>query len=300
MWLKPRGLDKIIGWLAPKDIAEYYGFLEESIAQNLNEDFQSKIGQQSTLLRTLYTATNPETGEKALSRDDLLAEANMLMITGSHTTTVALKATLFYICNDPRVYRKVNNEIRTVFQSAKDIGNGAMLSSCIYLRACIDESLRMAPPGASEFPREVLPGGAVIDHDYYPEGIIVGTSGWANGHDQEVYGDANIFRPERWIVSEDGPSAEDVCALRMAFSPFLKGVGSCIAKSLALSELMIVIAKTLHRLDIRMAPNSTLGRGHPRLGWGRRSRNHYQLYDAFAAIGEGPVLQFRERQIERR
>ena len=60
----------------------------------------------------------------------------------------------------------------------------------------------MAPAGPSELPREVLPGGTVIEGDYYPAGVIVGTPNWAMGHNEEHYGDASTFRPERWIVSD--------------------------------------------------------------------------------------------------
>lgn len=64
-------------------------------------------------------------------------------------------------------------------------------------------SLIQAPAGPSELPREVLPGGTTIEGEHYPAGIIVGTPNWAMGRNEEQYGDAFTFRPERWIVSNE-------------------------------------------------------------------------------------------------
>ncbi|KAH7396876.1 cytochrome P450 [Phaeosphaeria sp. MPI-PUGE-AT-0046c] len=173
-------------WMvSPKRYRRVLRLLEGFIAQNLSEDFQSKERQQTTHLRTLHTTRDPESGGRALSRVDILAEANMLMITGSHTTTVALKATLFYLVNDSKTLA-----MGPCYQLASTF---EFVSKQVFLWRL---------PAPASFHGRYSPGGAVIDDGYYPEGIIVGISGWANGYDQEVYGDANIFRPERWIVSK--------------------------------------------------------------------------------------------------
>ena len=48
--------------------------------------------------------------------------------------------------------------------------------------------------------------------------------------------------------------------------------------------MLLVVSRTLYRMDVRLAPGSTLGEGAPELGWGRRDKNQYQLLDAFVAI----------------
>lgn len=107
------------------------------------------------------------------------------------------------------------------FESANDIVYGSKLSSCVYLRACIDEGMRLTHSGPCELSREVLQGGLKVSGEYLPEGTIVGSVPWVDSGNEEVYGDANVFRPERWIANEAaGVTKEQVSRIRSNFHPF--------------------------------------------------------------------------------
>lgn len=285
--------------MAPREVQQYYDFVARGVAQGLALERKSQSSHvREDIFHFLCTATDPNTGAPAYSLEELLAETHLLIIAGRDTTATTISALFFYICRDPRVYNKLTREIRTTFTSAEEIRPGPALTSSTYLRACIDEALRMAPPGPSEFPRVVLRGGMSIDGEYYPEGVVVGTAGWANGHSEEFYGDANTYRPERWLVSEENDiTADEVARLKNGFNPFLKGSGSCIGQHIAITELMMLLGRTLFRMDVRIVPGSALGEGNPSLGWGRRLGNQFQLRDAYMAIREGPLVQFRKRVI---
>ncbi|KAI9790607.1 MAG: hypothetical protein M1816_004939 [Peltula sp. TS41687] len=303
LWLKPRGLDSLLEAVTPKEIKYYYKFLEQSVLerQKLEEESQRlNEGKEvrQDMFHFLFQAKNPDTGELALSEQELFAEANLLVIAGSDTTSSVLCGFFFYISRNKRVYDKLVREIRTTFDSAEEIVSGAKLSSCHYLRACLDEAMRLTPAAPNDLPRTVLPGGQMIDGDFYPEGIIVGRSGWAAGRNDEL-GDPNVYRPERWIENEEaGVTGEDVKHLRNLVHPFIAGPTNCVGQNLAILELLTTTARTLYRMDLRQAPGSTLGEGAPELGWGRRDRNQFQLVDAFVALRQGPMLQFRKRQFE--
>lgn len=254
-------------------------------------------GIRKDMFHYLYQAKVPETGQLAYSKDELLAEASLLTIAGSDTTSVSLCGLFFYITHYPYVYAKLVKHIRSTFASVDEIVDGQKLFSCQYLRACLDETLRLTPAGVSEFPRTILPGGLEVDGEIYPEGFSVATTGWAYGRNEETYGDPNIFRPERWIVDEaNGITADSVAHIKSCFHPFATGPGNCVGQNLAILELMLVTARTLYRMDVRLALGSTLGEGSPELGWGRRDKNQFQLEDAYIAIRHGPLVQFRKRQ----
>lgn len=68
-----------------------------------------------------------------------------------------------------------------------------------------------------------------------------------------------------------------------------------MGKNLAMTELMITVARTMYQLDIRQAPGLTKGGGTPELEWGARDRGQYQLVDAFVSLRHGPEVQFRSR-----
>ncbi|KAF1949995.1 benzoate 4-monooxygenase cytochrome P450 [Byssothecium circinans] len=296
VWLKPRGLNALLEKFAPREVQHYYDFVAESVAQGLEASKTPPSGKsRDDIFHFLCTATDPDTGRSAFSEEELLSETHLLNIAGRDTTVCTISALFFYLTHNRSVYDKVAQEIRSTFTSPEEVLPGGLLNSCTYARACIQETLRLAPPGPSELPRVVLPGGMKIDGNYYPEGTIVGTAGWANGHNDEVFGDAEVYRPERWIVSsETGVSSANVAELKEGFHPFLKGPGSCLGQHLALMELMMVLGRTLLRMDFELAPGNELREETRGRVWGRR-KNQYQLDDAYMAIGQGPMVHFRER-----
>lgn len=88
---------------------------------------------------------------------------------------------------------------------------------------------------------------------------------------------------------------EMVAKIRTNFHPFLTGPGSCAGKNIALTEIFLVLARTMLRFDLRKTPGSTLGEGSPELGWGERNRKQFQIEDAFVSVKEGPKVQFKRR-----
>ncbi|KAI0006422.1 benzoate 4-monooxygenase cytochrome P450 [Xylariaceae sp. FL0662B] len=280
IWLKPRGLNKLLTLLTPPAVQQYFRFVDENVTKRIalqrDQAEKPESEKRQDIFYFLCEAQDPDTGRPAYDEADLRSEANLLIIAGSDTTAISLSGIFFYLTGNPYQYQKLVKEIRTTFDTANDIFYGPKLSSCIYLRACIDEGMRLSTTGPSELPREALHGGVTIMGEHFPEGTILGASSWADSRNEEIYGDANLFRPERWIADEgtDGP---------------------CVGKNLAMTELMITVARTLHRLDVRRAPGSTVGCGAPELGWGARDRRLYRLIDAYISLCHGPEVQFRKR-----
>ncbi|RYP80318.1 hypothetical protein DL770_006265 [Monosporascus sp. CRB-9-2] len=301
VWLKPRGLDKLFELMTPSAVQQYYQFVHKSVTERIalqqEQAEKPESEKRQDIFYFLCEARDPDTSLPAYDETDLRAEANLLIIAGSDTTAISLSGIFFYLTGNPYQYQKLVKEIRTTFNTADDIVYGPKLSSCVYLKACIDEGMRLSPSGPSELSREVLPGGVTIKGEHFPAGTIVGTSPWVNSRNEEIYGDPNLFRPERWIADEAGTGVtrEQVALMRSNFHPFATGPGNCVGKNLAMTELMITVARTLHRLDVRRAPGSTVGGGAPEFGWGARDRRQYQLIDAYISLRRGPEVQFRKR-----
>ena len=303
LWLKPKGLNKLFEIITPSDTKAYFAFIEESVALRTKiEEQTSQLGEEGKQRRRdmfhfLFHAEDPDTGKQAYSQQELIAEANLLVVAGSDTTSIILSGFFFYMTRNQRIHEKLVTEIRSTFKSADEIVSGPKLSSCKYLRACVDESMRMTPALPGELSRTILSGGQMIDGEFYPAGITVGISGWSSGYNNE-YGDPNVYRPERWIVSEDtGVTAGEVTRISNLVRPFSTGWGNCAGQGLAMLELLITIARTLYRVDLRAEPGSTLGEGNPKLGWGRRERKQFQLYDSHVGLRDGPMIQFKKREV---
>lgn len=296
LWLKPRGLNQLYESITPKAVRQYYQFVYKSVSDRIAlqaEQTKMREGERrQDIFYFLCEARDPDTGLAVYDEIDLRSEANLLIIAGSDTTAISLCGIFFYLTSNAHRYEKLVTEIRSSFDSTDDIVPGPKLSSCAYLKACIDEGMRLTPSGPCELPREVLSGGLTIKGEYFPPKTIVGTAPWANSRNQKIYKDATVFRPERWIVDEDaGVTKVDVAQMRSNFHPFSSGPGNCVGQNLAMMEMMIVIARTLYRLDVRRVPGSTLGGGK------MENRDQYQLVDAYISLRRGPEVQFRKRSL---
>jgi cytochrome P450 len=235
------------------------------------------------------------TGER-YSKNELRAEAIMLIVAGSDSISAILAGFWFYTSRNQPAYKRLTT-IRSTFRSSDEILGGSSLASCVYLYACIEEALRIAPAGPSEFAREILPGGTTLNGEHFPQGVVVGCANWAMGHNEQVFGDPTRFRPERYIPSDStGVTAEEVNRIKSYYQPFLIGPTNCVGKNVAMTELALIIARILFRLDLQAAPGQHLGAGHPSLGWGRRDNNQYQIVDAYITVHDGPMLQFKKRK----
>lgn len=243
----------------------------------------------------LLNAKDPETGN-GFSMDELWGESNLLIIAGSDTTSTSMAATFFYLAHNTSTLQKLCHEIRTAFSDVEEIVSGPKLSGCAYLRACIDESMRMTPPVAGALPRQVLPGGIDIDGHHIPAGVDVGVPHYAIHHNADYFPRPFDFVPERWLSDPTAnPLHDKLTEAHAAFCPFSIGPRGCIGKGLAYVELTVTIARVLYLFDLRLAPGSTLGAGSKDLEVGRTRATEYQIEDRFASMKDGPMLQFRPK-----
>ncbi|KAI1469973.1 cytochrome P450 [Daldinia caldariorum] len=296
LWLKPRGLDWLLSVLTPSYVRQYQQFVHDSVTERIALYEKQVEKPESERRRDMFyymcDARDPDTGLPAYEEDELRGEANLLIIAGSDTSAASLSGIFFYLTGDSNRYEKLVREIRSEFQSVDDIVYGPRLFSLEYLRACIDEGMRLTPAAPGDLPREVLTGGLKIQGEYYPKGTVVGTSNWVLSHKQDVYGDPDAFRPERWIVDETtGVTEEDVIRAQSCSRPFSRGPGRCLGQNFAIMKITMIVARTLYRLDVRREPSTTLGTMEA------YDRNHFQLFDGYILFRHGPKVQFRKRQL---
>jgi cytochrome P450 len=121
---------------------------------------------------------------------------------GGDTTATTLTAAFFYLSRNPSCYSRLTSEVRSKFPSGAEIQTGSLLSSCTYLRAVLDESMRISPPAAGTLWRELPVGDADSDEPLIVDGHAVPTETWVGvntytiHHNEEYFPEPFAFKPD--------------------------------------------------------------------------------------------------------
>ncbi|KAL6719213.1 hypothetical protein ACLMJK_003450 [Lecanora helva] len=124
------------------------------------------------------------------------------------STSKTLSHALLYLARNSAAYDKITNEIRSTFPNLESIHQGTQLSSCQYLRACIDETLRLSTLTSSPEWRSVCSDGATIDGEQIPAGCEVAVDLYALHHNPVYFSDPDAFDPHRFMPKTSTSSPE--------------------------------------------------------------------------------------------
>ncbi|KAI0016102.1 cytochrome P450 [Xylariomycetidae sp. FL0641] len=290
--LKKIGLHNLFLLLGYSQRMKYMRTLEHMIRSRLSEGAHDK----NDLYSFVYDHLNiPADG---ITTSELWSEALFFFPAAGDTTTTTITALFFYLSRYPQVYRRVANEIRNTFTAEAEIRGGPKLSSCRFLRACIDETLRISPPVNGTLWRNLYPGEQhrgpfVVDGHVIPKGTQVGVCNYSLHHNERYFEEPFVFRPERWLVDDEAAAKR----MHAAFNPFSLGPRGCAGKPMAYLEVSLVISKTFWHFDFEVAPGQagTVGGGVEGRKDGRGNPAEFQLYDTFGSRHAGPNLVFRVR-----
>jgi cytochrome P450 len=196
-------------------------------------------GEIPDLLDLLLAGEDPET-KRAMNTAELRDNLLTFIVAGHETTALALSWALYLCAFDTRVQEKARAEAQAVLS---DSATGKDVAKLPYIRAIIDEALRLYPPAAlvsrtaqtrdSLCGREVKPGDTVMIPIY------------ALHRHEMLWDDPDAFRPERFV--ENKPD-------RYAYLPFGDGPRICIGASFALQEAVIILATLLARFKFTAIP----------------------------------------------
>ncbi|KAF4336775.1 Averantin oxidoreductase [Fusarium beomiforme] len=185
-----------------------------------------------------------------LTVDQLLENASQLIMAGSESSVTLLVAALSLLTDNPATMEELTQEIRSSFKNEDEI-TLTSVNRLTYLRACLNEALRLFPAVPPALPRVVPRGGAVITGHTVPENTVVYVASWAANHSERHFAKPSEFHPERFL--KDPEFAGDRFD---AFQPFGLGHGNCPGRNLAWAETRLAMARLIYNFDIESLPES--------------------------------------------
>ncbi|KAI8159330.1 Cytochrome P450 monooxygenase alt3 [Colletotrichum sp. SAR 10_70] len=237
------GFFDFLTWVTPRRVTEarkkHLAMTEAKVrqriaAKNPGKDFMS------------YILHNDEDGVK-LSNFELVMLAGTFIVAGSGTTAGGMSGLTYFLLHNPDKLAKLKDEVRGAFKTREEI---TMVSAqnCKYLRACINEAMRLYPPTPGSLPRWVPGKGEVIEGKWVPGGYAVAVNQFAAGHSKHNFHRPGDFVPERWL--ELPPGSEFANDDRAAVQPFSYGQRICIGKPMAYAEMSLAYAKMMWYFDL--------------------------------------------------
>lgn len=118
--------------------------------------------QTRDLFANLLAAKDPES-LKGFTEEEFIAESGILIVAGADTVATTMAANLFYCLHYPSALRRLQSEIRDAFADSEAVRTGEQMNSCHFLRACLNETMRLTPPVSALLPREILVRGLIVD-----------------------------------------------------------------------------------------------------------------------------------------
>ncbi|KAL0060261.1 hypothetical protein AAF712_012947 [Marasmius tenuissimus] len=191
----------------------------------------------------------------------LRPEAALALIAGSDTTSTAMTNFFWFILADPKVYKRVRDEVDREYPPGTDpLRDTSRHGNMTFMKACINEGLRVYPPVLTNCTR-VVPkgsGGKFIGGHFIAEGTQVQVPPVCVHYNPDHFSPSpESFIPERWIPKEaEAIFKGQAVKMKMeAFIPFSYGPAICIGKHLAMLEMMMVLIMMIQRFDFEFAPD---------------------------------------------
>ncbi|KAH8204608.1 hypothetical protein TruAng_001237 [Truncatella angustata] len=176
---------------------------------------------------------------------EIVAEVSIMMNAGSDTTAIAMNNVMYWLLKNPECMRKLRDEVDYVLDGDEVVAPYDKVKHLPYLRACLDESLRITPSTTFGLPRRTPPEGAMILDEFIPGGTNVSISAYVAHRDPEVFPNPERFEPERWL----GEKGKD---LQPYFISFSAGARGCIGRNISYLEQTVLLATVVHRYELAL------------------------------------------------
>jgi cytochrome P450 len=209
--------NKILSNISDEELIELTKELKEYVKEVVNERMESKENKNDFLDMLINLYNN-----KKIDIDNLYDQAITIIFSGYESTAYLLEWAIYYLSINPKWKEKI--------------------SKGIDVDAFISEVLRKCPPVWNT--ERTSTEDVNIDGIDLPAGTKVVVSSYVMHRNKDVFKDAHVFRPERWLEDQELSKGD--------YFPFLFGKRQCIAKEFVLMETRLVLTKIAQNFNIRL------------------------------------------------
>jgi cytochrome P450 len=219
-------------------------YLDDTIRRIIRERRASGVDRRD-VLSMLLLARDHE-GDGSGMTDEQARDEALTLLVASHDSTAAGLTWAFYgLAQNPGAASRATAEVDTVLGGR--LPHYADVPRLCYLETVIKEALRLYAPPFGIFARRALTdveiGGYLVE-----EGSLVQMVCYLTQRDPRWFPDPETFDPGRFAPGR----IEQI--LPYAYFPFGCGPRACLGSTFAMTEMVLVAATILQRLQVTLAP----------------------------------------------
>ncbi|KAL5133068.1 Cytochrome P450 83B1 [Glycine soja] len=177
-----------------------------------------------------------------LTNDHIKAVLMNMLVAATDTTAATTVWAMTALLKNPRVMKKVQEEIRTL-GGKKDFLDEDDIQKFPYFKAVIKETLRLYLPAPLLMQRETNEA-CIIDGYEIPAKTIIYVNAWAIHRDPKAWKDPEEFSPERFLDITIDLRGKD-----FELIPFGAGRRICPGMHMAIASLDLILANLLNSFD---------------------------------------------------
>src|SRR5579859_7850472 len=228
--------------------------LDSIVYRIISERTKENATQQRDFLTLLMNATD-EDGNRMTAKQ-LRDQTMTLFLAGHETTALTLAWAWYLLGQNPSCQARLQEELRRVLVGR--VPEAADVADLPYLRATINETLRLYPAAALNSRQSIVPFN--VGGYQFPADTTVLMSSWILHRDVRFFDAPLAFRPERWI---DGSINK---LPKGAYFPFGDGPHRCIGQEFALLAVQLVVATIAQRFRFAVVPGHPVVPEQPKIG----------------------------------
>ncbi|KAI8680890.1 Cytochrome P450 oxidoreductase [Fusarium keratoplasticum] len=222
-----------------------------SLSQNeLERSHKDSMSENSAMTFLGRLSLNKAAKPDQINDREIVTHAFGNISAGSDTTAIAMRSVMYNILNDRKAYNRLTSDVRKNLSLPVSFSSANELP---YLRAAIQEGMRLHPSVGQILSRSAPEGGALVGDYKLKANVQVGMSPWVLHRDPDVFPEPDCFKPERWII-EEGHSDEDALRrMNRSFFAFGHGTHTCSGKHISIMETTKLVATLLLKYDLELA-----------------------------------------------
>ncbi|KAL4366018.1 hypothetical protein AHAS_Ahas07G0164100 [Arachis hypogaea] len=215
-----------------------YTFVSEDFVESVENDKDEYKDIVSTLLKLSGTANVV----------DVFPVLKDLLVAGTDTTAYGLERAMTELLHNPKAMSKAKQELEQIIGKGNPIEESDV-AKLPYLQAIIKETLRLHPPAPLLLPRKAKVDVEISGYTI-PKGARVLINAWAIGRNPNIWEDANLFLPERFLGSNIDVKGRD-----FQLTPFGSGRRICPGSPLAIRMMHVMLGSLVNSFDWKLENN---------------------------------------------